>query len=191
MPTSLAFARRALALALTYPRRALTGTHPRRALALALAHPRRALPLAFPRPHRALPLALASLAALAALPACVIVTEDDADDHACTLAGCNDGLKIDFAPRSGAWQPGEYSFTIATADRVVRCQATLPLPPCAQAVSRCDAPGVVLLESGCALEPSAQGFDGLFVSDTPGKVDVTIERNREPLARAELFPTYN
>lgn len=146
--------------------------------------------LALIRPRRALAL-FASVAALAALPACIIVTDgDDDDDRACSLVGCANGANIEFVSRSGEWAPGDYTFIIFGATKVYRCEVTLPLPPCEQVVTPCDSPDVMLQVSGCALAPAAQGFGGVYVTPESGSIDVSIRRDGNEIAHSEISPHY-
>ncbi len=138
--------------------------------------------------------ALALLAALATLPACIVMpaNDDNGDDGACTLLGCNDGFLVDFTTPTGAWAPGDYRFDLVVDGKAVTCEAALPLPNCSQGtyVNPCDPPDLLLLESGCALPAEQHGFAGLAWSTTPSRMRVTISRDGVALVDTNLAPTY-
>jgi hypothetical protein len=132
--------------------------------------------------------------ALALVSACSSETVTDVP-RACTLIGCDDGLKVDLVAAEGGWRGGDYVFTFRIDDTPVRCAASLPLPACSagRAVS-CEPAGMVtIVESGCALPASAQGFPQVAFDPRlrPDRVSVTIEwRGETVIAREELAPRF-
>jgi hypothetical protein len=115
---------------------------------------------------------------------------------ACTLIGCEDGLKIELRPESG-WPAGEYRFRIQTNEVEVNCRGTLPLRSCISsdpgAQVSCDVEGVVqIVESGCALPADAHSFPGIWFDPRlrPTTVDISITRDGQPVAEAEIAPTF-
>ena len=116
--------------------------------------------------------------------------------RACTLIGCEDGLKVDLAPDSG-WPQGDYRFVIESDAVRVTCRGSLPLPSCAAGRALVCEPAVVtIVESGCALPASAHGFAQISFDPTmrPARVRVSIARGRgaseAEVAAAEIAPEY-
>jgi hypothetical protein len=110
---------------------------------------------------------------------------------ACTLIGCEDGLKVELRPESG-WPAGEYRFRIQADGVEVTCRGSLPLPSCVGNVS-CDIEGVVqIVESGCALPADAQAFPGIWFDPKlrPTRVEISITRDGQLVAEAEIAPSF-
>jgi hypothetical protein len=118
---------------------------------------------------------------------------------ACTLIGCEDGLKVELRPASG-WPAGEYRFRIQTNELEVSCRGSLPLPSCvgssdpsSQENVTCSVEGVVrIVESGCALPAGAQAFPGIWFDPRlrPTRVEISITRDGQLLAEAEITPSF-
>ena len=118
---------------------------------------------------------------------------------ACTLIGCEDGLKVELRPASG-WPAGEYRFRIQANGVVVTCRGSLPLPSCvgssesgAQKNVSCDNEGLVqVVESGCALPADAQAFPGLWFDPKlrPTRVEISITRDGQLVAETEIAPSF-
>ena len=118
---------------------------------------------------------------------------------ACTLIGCEDGLKVELRPASG-WPAGEYRFRIQTNGVDVTCRGSLPLSSCvgssdpgAQENVSCNIEGLVqVVESGCALPADAQGFPGLWFDPKlrPTMVEISITWDGQLVAEAEIAPSF-
>lgn len=118
---------------------------------------------------------------------------------ACTMIGCDDGLRLELRPPSG-WPAGEYRFDVQMDGADVTCRGSIPLPECtdsrgsAPAPSvRCHPEGVVrITESGCALPAGAQGFPELSFDPKlrPRNVEITITRNGQIVGGANLRPSF-
>lgn len=117
---------------------------------------------------------------------------------ACTLIGCEDGLRVTLQPDSG-WPAGDYRFFITADGARTTCRGALPLPPCASGRAlACEPAGVVtIVESGCALPASAHGFAQIAFDPPlqPGLVDIAIERTSDEgdvvvVAEAHLTPDF-
>jgi len=112
--------------------------------------------------------------------------------RACTLIGCEDGLKVDLAPSSG-WPTGAYQMTLLVDDVRVVCRGSLPLPPCATRAISCEPAGVVTIaESGCALPAASQGFAQIAFDSRlrPKRVEVSITRDEVAVAQAAFTPVF-
>jgi len=107
---------------------------------------------------------------LLALSACVVVPPDD--QKACTMLGCNDGLRVDFSFK----EKGSYVVEVTVDGVKTTCRASLPLsnpPP-----SPCDRPSVFLTLSGSALPAEQQSIGGVFVATTTAThIAVNVTRN--------------
>lgn len=138
--------------------------------------------------------AFASLACSAA-PAAKAAAPDApgdpaAGERACTEIGCTDGLHVTFDADT-AWPEGSYRFVIEADDSVATCEGKLPLLSCADGPSvRCDAQGVMIGESGCALPAGQHGFSGIDLPDAPTKVTLRVERDGVVLADETIAPSY-
>ena len=142
-----------------------------------------------------------SLIAGAACLACADSPQDPDDGSpnplappvACTLIGCEDGLKIDLRPASG-WPAGEYRFQIQADAVEVTCRGSLPLPNCTESPAvTCDTKGLVqIVESGCALPANSQAFPGLWFDPKlrPRKVEISITRDGELVGEGEIVPSF-
>jgi hypothetical protein len=112
--------------------------------------------------------------------------------RACTLIGCDDGLKVDLQPNSG-WPAGAYQMTVQADDVRVVCRGSLPLPPCASRAISCEPAGVVTIgESGCALPAASHGFSQIAFESKlrPKRVEVSITRDGASVAQATLAPVF-
>lgn len=114
---------------------------------------------------------------------------DRTSKNECTAIGCSSGFSLDVSP-SGAWAPGAYRFELAIDGREVVCEGALPLKPCAERSFSCDADGVRLGESGCALEPAAQGIASIALDGFPLALAIRVLKDGEELTSTELTPTY-
>ena len=90
----------------------------------------------------------------------------------CTMIGCLKGLTLNFD--NSSWPAGSYDFTISADGTVYNCSGSLPLS-CDHQNVRCDREGVMIGESGCALEPEAHGFYGITMEEIPSSISVTIK----------------
>ena len=118
---------------------------------------------------------------------------------ACTLIGCDNGLKVQLRPLTG-WPAGEYRFRVQVDGTDVTCHGTIPLAACTesprskQASSvRCDPEGVVrIVESGCALPTDAQGFPEIRFDPglRPRTVEIAITRNGQIVGGTSLMPSF-
>lgn len=111
--------------------------------------------------------------------------------RACTEIGCMNGLRIELK-KAGAWAPGAYTFAFTLDGAAVNCSGALPLKPCEAGPSlTCDvADRVAIGESGCALPADGHGFADVQVTGEPKEVKLTISRDGQAVASAELRPTY-
>ena len=119
--------------------------------------------------------------------------------RACTLIGCDSGLKVTLEPGSG-WPDGRYRFEIEADQDRASCTGSLPLRPCAGAKRgdvengvTCDRPDIVrIVESGCALPSGSQGFPVVWFDPRlrPSTATVTVLRNDEVVGRSELRPQF-
>jgi hypothetical protein len=103
---------------------------------------------------------LAALLGSAWSTGCLFIrNHDDDPGFSCTEMGCDDGLSISFA--SSVKTAGHYEFALVADGQSITCTTSLPLAPCgASTQPNCDAPGVGVLESGCALPPAEQSLEG-------------------------------
>ena len=118
---------------------------------------------------------------------------------ACTLIGCEDGLKVELRPESG-WPAGEYRFRIQADGVEVTCRGSLPLQGCVgsrdagvQENVSCNIEGMVqVVESGCALPADAQAFPGLWFDPKlrPTRVGISITRDGQLVAETEIAPSF-
>lgn len=109
---------------------------------------------------------------------------------ACTSMGCEDGLHVALSPDSG-WPAGAYRFVIVADGQTTVCEGALPLRACEQGASlKCDRPGVMIGESGCALPAAQHGFSSLQLAAGPANVVATIERDGKELVRKSIAPAY-
>ena len=142
-----------------------------------------------------------ALAAAAALPACADSGQDGPDGSgnpltppvACTLIGCEDGLKVEIQPASG-WPAGQYRFQIQADGVEVTCRGSLPLPSCTESPSVvCDTDGLVqIIESGCALPAQSHAFPGLSFDPElrPRRVEVKITRDGQLVGESDFMPGF-
>jgi hypothetical protein len=109
--------------------------------------------------------------------------------RACTAIGCQDGLVIRVLP-AAAWPHGEYRFDIEQDGARVVCTGTLPLPSCGVPAMVCDAPGPMIVESGCALPPAAHAFGDVMFATTPAQVAVVVTRDGKQVGAGRWRPVY-
>ena len=102
--------------------------------------------------------------------------------RACTAIGCQDGLLIRVLPAE-AWPHGQYRFDIEQDGGRVVCTGTLPLPPCGVQAMVCDAPGPMIVESGCALPPAV-------FRTTPAAVAIVVTHDGQPVGAGRWRPVY-
>jgi len=107
----------------------------------------------------------------------------------CTAIGCQSGYNLDVSPSSG-WAAGAYRFELTIDGRAITCQGTIPLAPCSERSFVCDAEGVRLGESGCALGSTQQGIARVSFDGFPLAISVRVLRDGNALASAELTPVY-
>ncbi|MBP7252817.1 MAG: hypothetical protein KBA75_04960 [Alphaproteobacteria bacterium] len=108
---------------------------------------------------------------------------------ACTEMGCVDGLMLSVAP-DYRWHSGAYVFRLKLDGRAVICQGSLPLKACDMPSLTCDGVGVMITESGCALQPEAHGFGDIQISSGPQQVAVSITRDGQTMVDKTVTPTY-
>lgn len=108
---------------------------------------------------------------------------------ACTEIGCRNGYALDVSPAS-AWAPGDYRFELTVDGREIRCQGSLPLKACGERSFSCDADGVRLGESGCALPADQHGIASIDFDGFPLEVAIRVLKNGDELASVELTPKY-
>lgn len=109
--------------------------------------------------------------------------------RACTEIGCSNGLSLRVSPDAG-WRAGAYRFELGLDGRAVTCAGALPLLPCGQRSFTCDADGVSLGESGCALPANAQGIAQIQLPGYPRQLSVQLSLDGAPLASASFTPDY-
>jgi hypothetical protein len=109
--------------------------------------------------------------------------------RACTEIGCVNGLHLRVSPDAG-WRAGAYRFDLELDGRPVTCEGALPLKPCGERSFTCDADGVALGESGCALPANAQGIAQIMVPGYPLQLSVRVSLNGAELANASFTPSY-
>ena len=122
----------------------------------------------------------------ALLLACTDSSDDSNRGDACTEIGCIDGLTVNFQP--ALMGKGTYTFDVTVDGTAYSCDAAIPL---AGSSTVCGTGGVVsIFLSGTELDPSEQSLPGLHVEGTPKSVKIHVERDRDPVADADLSPTY-
>lgn len=110
--------------------------------------------------------------------------------RACTEMGCVNGLTLSI-PQDFVWQQGQYNFTMAIDGKIAHCSGALPLKSCEAGNSiTCDTPGIMIMESGCALPPESQGFGDIHFDSAPRKVNIFIERDKTMLFQQSIGPKY-
>lgn len=107
----------------------------------------------------------------------------------CTTIGCQSGFSLRVSPSSG-WSPGQYRFALAIDGRDVACEGALPLKSCNEPSFHCDADGVRLGESGCALEPTQHGLASIQFEGFPRTLAIRVLRDDVELTSVELTPVY-
>lgn len=109
--------------------------------------------------------------------------------HPCTEIGCVSGYNINVSPSSG-WAMGAYTFELTIDGRKVTCQGAIPLKTCGEQSFSCDADGVRLGESGCALPPDQQGIATIAFEGFPLALSVRVLKNGTELTSSALEPKY-
>lgn len=113
-----------------------------------------------------------------------------AAQQACTEIGCTDGVTFTVDP-AREWGQGVYRFSFIFDNRIVDCRGRLPLKPCEEGPSiTCDAPGVTITESGCALPKASHGFGDIHVAGTPGRVMARVIYNNKLVVTRTVRPAY-
>ena len=108
----------------------------------------------------------------------------------CTQIGCRDGLSLTVDP-TRRWKWGNYEFSFVMDNRSVTCRGELPLRPCEEGPTvKCKGEGVRVIESGCALPESQQGFSAIEFDGQPRRVIVRIVHNFKPLVTRSLIANY-
>jgi hypothetical protein len=108
----------------------------------------------------------------------------------CTAIGCQSGYSVEVSPSSG-WAAGDYRIELDIDDRAVACEGSIPLKACNVPSFSCDAAGVSLGESGCALPATEQGLASIRFDGFPLALSMRVLRMPEgELANAELTPVY-
>ena len=106
----------------------------------------------------------------------------------CTEIGCMNGLTIEI-PFDYQWQRGAYVFDFDLDGKAVHCTGSLPLKSCDQRSLTCNAEGVMIMESGCAL-PNGHGFGMITIDSSPASASVRITRNGQTIAQSSWKPAY-
>jgi hypothetical protein len=106
----------------------------------------------------------------------------------CTEIGCMNGLTID-VPLDYRWQSGAYVFDFDLDGKAVRCTGNLPLKSCDQRSLTCNAEGVMIMESGCAL-PNGHGFGMITIDSSPASASLKITHNGQTIAQSSWKPAY-
>jgi hypothetical protein len=114
---------------------------------------------------------------------------DRTGKHICTEIGCSSGYNLNVSPESG-WAMGAYTFELTVDERKVTCQGSLPLEPCGVQSFSCDAGGVRLGESGCALPPNQQGIASIMFEGFPLALTVRVLKDGTELSSSKLVPKY-
>ncbi len=114
-----------------------------------------------------------------------------AQDRACTMIGCVDGLILSMDP-APKWEPGHYDLSITLDGREVQCTGDLPLKPCEEGLSfQCSSGGVQIMEGGCALPRDQHGLGDIMIDGAPRNVSVRLARNGQVLvALNKIAPSY-
>ncbi len=114
-------------------------------------------------------------------------SSDDGDGKGCTLIGCNTGMTVDFS--KAAWPAGDYEVAVELDGKTVTCKSTLPLS-CTSSQG-CDDIGVLLTESGCALDKSQHKLGGIaIVNATPGSVKVDVKFGGASIGSGSWSPVW-
>ena len=121
--------------------------------------------------------------------ACPGLKRPDRSASACTDIGCLNGFQLNVSPSSG-WAAGMYQFELTVDGRAITCQGAIPLLPCSEPSFPCDADGVRLGVSGCALPATQQGIASIMFDGYPEAVSLRVLRNGSELQHADLTPTY-
>lgn len=93
---------------------------------------------------------------------------------ACTQMWCQEGMTVMF--KDGVWPAGDYTFTVKLDDKTVTCKGSLPFKTCDGSVT-CDAEGVTIGESGCAMGPETHSFHAVMTPVPPQHVTLDIARS--------------
>lgn len=107
----------------------------------------------------------------------------------CTEIGCADGLVVQVTP-TAAWPAGEYRFTIEADGATTTCTGSLPLPECGTPAIRCDATGVTIGESGCALAPAEHAFSDIMFTANPASVTIEVDLDEQRVGSQSWSPSY-
>lgn len=107
----------------------------------------------------------------------------------CTDIGCRNGYNVDVSPSSG-WAAGDYRFELTVDGRAITCQGSIPLKACGTHSFSCDAQGVRLGESGCALPADQQGISNLDFEGFPLAISLRVLKDGAELASEQLTPKY-
>jgi hypothetical protein len=107
----------------------------------------------------------------------------------CTQIGCQSGYVLNVSP-SSAWASGDYRFELTVDGREIRCQGSLPLKACGERSFSCDADGVRLGESGCALPANQHGIATIDLEGFPLELAIRVLKNGDEIASTKLTPKY-
>ena len=114
---------------------------------------------------------------------------DRSSKHVCTEIGCLNGYNVIVSPASGLAE-GTYAFELTLDGRKISCEGSIPLKPCGERSFSCDADGVRLGESGCALPPNQQGIANLAFDGFPLALTIRVRKDGSELTSKELKPKY-
>jgi hypothetical protein len=108
---------------------------------------------------------------------------------ACTEMGCHDGLYIN-VPNQYKWQPGKYRFVFVMDKAKINCTGSLPFKDCRDEHIKCDKPGIIITEIGCALPKIDHAFGSILTEIFPQKMQVTIYREKKKLLDQKMEINY-
>lgn len=107
----------------------------------------------------------------------------------CTAIGCQSGFSLSVSPSSG-WAPGSYRFELNVDGLAVTCDGVIPLQGCAGPSFSCDADGVRLGESGCALDPAQHGIASVLFDGYPRALSIRVVKDGAEVTNTQLTPSY-
>lgn len=97
---------------------------------------------------------------------------DENAGFACTQMWCQEGFTLIL--NGSDWPPGAYTFTVTGDGKKTACISRLPFTGC-EGNTKCDAEGVIIGESGCAMGPETHSFYAVMMPATPQAFSLAIE----------------
>lgn len=120
---------------------------------------------------------------------CESVGIDPPGGAACTLIGCQDGLRVTLQ-RASPWPAGDYVLQVSLDDQPpIACTTSLPFAS-VTSTATCNSADVQLQTSGQALDPSQHALTGVWVRTTPTKVRLVLQQGPTTVLDQTLQPTY-